>query len=121
MDRQMLRVEGLEPGVYQLSIDGKAVASFTREELQQGVNLALVKTPMLEQALGVDWSEDRRIALDLARFILSAEVKQSATSTAAEAKLWDGEDELAAAIRKDAEPKPHHFELRRQQGHAAGD
>ena len=52
--------------------------------------------------------------LDQARFVLSAEISQSATSGEAEDKLRESQDELAEAIRKDLGPKPHRFELRRQ-------
>jgi hypothetical protein len=114
LDRMMLRVESLDAGQYQLSIDGNAIAGFSREELQRGVNLALMKTPMQQQARGIDDTENQRADLDLARFILSADVKQSASSEAAEAALLDAQDQLAAAIRKDLNLKPHHFELRRK-------
>jgi lysophospholipase L1-like esterase len=114
LDQMTLRVESLAPGRYDLTIDGKAVASFSRDELQQGVNLALYKTPMLDQARGVDGDEERRASLDLAHFILVAEIKQSPTSAVAEEKLIQGEDEKDAAARTDHDPKPHHFELRRQ-------
>jgi lysophospholipase L1-like esterase len=114
LDQMMVRIEALEPGQYELRIDGKDVAGFSREELQHGVNLALYKTPMLEQARGVDGNEERRATLDLARFILSAEVKQGAASGIAEAELREAQDEFAAMIRKDLDPKPHHFELRRK-------
>ena len=114
LDQMLLRIESLDPGQYELSIDGKAIASFSREDLQHGVNLALYKTPMLDQARGIDWTEDRRATLDQARFILSAEIKIGTNSGLAQDKLSQAEDELAAAIRKDLDPKPHQFELRRR-------
>jgi lysophospholipase L1-like esterase len=114
LDRMILRVESLDAGQYQLSIDGKTVASFSRDELQEGVNLALIKTPMLQQAREIDGTEEQRATLDRARFILSADVKLSASPAAAEATLLDAQDQLAAAIRKDLDPKPHHFELHRK-------
>jgi hypothetical protein len=114
LDQETLRVDQLAPGRYDLTIDGKAVASFSNEELQQGVNLALYKTPMVEQARGVDWDEERRGSLDLAHFILVGEVKQTPTSAVAEGKLVEGEDEKQAAARTDHDPKPHKFELHRQ-------
>lgn len=114
LDQMMLSFDSLSKGQYELAIDGKAIASFSREELQHGVNLALYKTPMLDQARGIDWNEDRRATLDLARFVLSAEIKQSATSGVAEDRLREAGDELEAATRKDLDAKPHHFELRRQ-------
>ena len=113
-DQQILRVQSLGAGRFELTVDGKAVASFTSEELDRGVNLALLKTPMVDQARGVDWDEQRRASLELARFILMAEVKQSPTSSVAENKLAEGEDEKQGAALKEHDPKPHKFELRRQ-------
>jgi hypothetical protein len=114
LDQMILRVESLSPGQYELSIDNKSIAVFSGDELQQGVNLALIKTPMLSQARGVDGTEETIATLDQARFILSAEVKPSATSGVAEEDLRQAQDELAASIRKDLDPKPHYFELKRK-------
>lgn len=114
LDQMMLKVDSLEAGDYQLSIDAKPIAVFSSEQLQNGVNLALYKTPMLDQARDIDWSEVRRSALDQAAFILSAEVKKSSTSEVAETRLRDGQDELAAAIRAKLNPTPHRYELRRR-------
>jgi lysophospholipase L1-like esterase len=114
IDQMILRVESLKAGQYELLIDAKAVASFSREELQNGVNLALLRTPMLDQARDIDWTESRRTMLDQARFILSAEVKPTPTSAIAEATLRQAQDEMDATVRKDLELKPHRFELRRQ-------
>jgi len=107
LDQEILHVESLIPGQYDLLIDGKAVAAFTRDELQHGVNLALFKTPMLEQARDIDSREDQRVALDHARFILSADVKLGSHSGVAEDALNQASDELAATILKDLDPKPH--------------
>jgi lysophospholipase L1-like esterase len=114
LDQQILQVEALDPGSYRLLIDGKSIATFSNEELQRGVNLALYKTPMLDQARGIDWNEERRATLDRARFILSAEVKETATTAVAEEKLQEGQDQLAAQIRTNLPPHPHSFELQRQ-------
>jgi len=114
LDQLTLRIQSLDAGLYELSIDAKPVAKFTREELQHGVNLALYKTPMLEQARGIDGDEEQRATLDQARFILSADVKESSTTALAEARLRQAQDEIATAIRTKLDPKPHHFELRRQ-------
>jgi lysophospholipase L1-like esterase len=114
LDEQTLRAEGLAPGQYQLWIDGKMIATFSQDELRRGVNLALLKTPMLDQARGIDWYEERRATLDQARFILSAETAQKPDPAEAEARLRAAGDELAATIRTKLTPKPHHFELRRE-------
>jgi lysophospholipase L1-like esterase len=114
LDRQMIRVRGLPPGSYDLSIDQKPIATFSAETLEQGVNLAVQKTPMLDQARGIDWEENRRATLAQARFILSAETAKQPDPAAAEERLQAAEDELAATIRKQAVPKPHNFELRKK-------
>lgn len=109
LDQMILSVESLKPGQYELRIDEKEITSFSRDELQQGVNLAFYKTPMNAQARGLDWNADRRAALDLARFVLSAEIKKTADSAVAETRLQDAQDDLSTATRK---VKPHQFELR---------
>lgn len=114
LDQMTLSIESLDSGQYELLIDGKSDASFSREELQHGVNLALFKTPMVDQARDIDSQESERMTLDQARFILSADLKQSAGSRPAEDRLRQAEEELDASIRKDLPPKPHHFELRRK-------
>ena len=113
-DQLILRINSLEPGQYELSIDGKAIASFSNEELQHGVNLALLKTPMVDQARDIDSQEGERMTLDQARFILSADLKQGADSSVTEDRLWQAEDELEALIRSGLDPKPNQFELRRK-------
>jgi lysophospholipase L1-like esterase len=114
LDRQMLQVDGLEAGRYRLLIDGKTIGDFSSDELKKGINLAMMKTPMVEQARDIDGTEEERAALDRARFILSADVKPNAGSAAAEARLSQAEDELAASARSDAKAKRHEFELRRE-------
>ena len=114
LDRQVLKIDGLEMGRYQLLIDGKPIGDFSGDELKKGINLALMKTPMNEQARGIDGDEEERAALDRAGFILSADVKPNAGSAAAEARLTQAEDELANSARGDAAAKAHVFELRRE-------
>jgi lysophospholipase L1-like esterase len=111
VDRQMLRVDGLKPGNYDLRIDGKQIASFSTAELQHGVNLALYRTPMLDQAREIASKEEERAELDRARFALSANVKQIATTGIAESTLRAAQGDIDAEIRKELSPKPHHFEL----------
>jgi lysophospholipase L1-like esterase len=53
LNRQTLRVRGLEAARYALKINGSAIGSFSREQLEQGVNLAGLPTPMAKQALQV--------------------------------------------------------------------
>ena len=114
LDRQLMRIRALPAGSYDLLIDEKLIATFSAETLERGVNLALLKTPMLDQARGIDWEENRRATLDEARFILSAETAKQPDPAAAEERLQTAEDELATTDRKQAAPKPHNFELRKR-------
>jgi lysophospholipase L1-like esterase len=114
VDQQILRVEALDAGQYQLLIDGKAIGTFSRDALQAGVNLALYKTPMVDQARDMDDTQNQRMQLDRARFVLSANLNEDAASISAEDKLRQAEDQLSAEMRKKLNPAPHKFELRRQ-------
>ncbi|HTW61796.1 MAG TPA: SGNH/GDSL hydrolase family protein, partial [Terracidiphilus sp.] len=73
MDRQMLRVDDLSAPRYILKIDGRTIASFSRDQLAAGVNLALYDTPMEGQARDIDGIELKRTHLDEARFLLAIE------------------------------------------------
>ncbi len=53
LDQEPLQVTGLTAPRYTLKIDGDEVGDFSREELAQGVNLALLPTPMRAQAQAV--------------------------------------------------------------------
>jgi hypothetical protein len=114
IDQQTLRIEGLGVGHYHLLIDGKIIATFSSQELKAGVNLALYKTPMVDQARDIDSTEFERMQLDQARFVLSADLKEDQASLIAEDKLRHAEGELALEIEKKRIPGPHKFELRRQ-------
>ncbi len=111
MDQQLLRVNGLPAARYALEIDGKRIASFTREELATGVNLALYATPMENQAKGVDGIEIKRTRLDEARFLLAIEDPKPDGDADALRALEAKDAMLAEEQSKLAQPKPHRFEL----------
>jgi hypothetical protein len=114
LDRQMVRVRGLQPGSYELWIDKKLIETFSAQELEHGVNLALFKTPMLDQARGIDWQEEQRATLDEALFLLRTHTSQQPDPKPAEERLQMAEDELATDVYKQAVPKVHSFEMRRK-------
>lgn len=67
-NRQILVVDGLQAGTYELSIDGKKIRAFTAAELAAGVNLAEEKnTPQLQQSVAVQaafarkWQAESRL------------------------------------------------------------
>lgn len=53
LDQQKLQIIGLSDSNYRLEIDGDSVGTFTRAQLAEGINLALLDTPMNRQALRV--------------------------------------------------------------------
>ena len=111
MDQELLAVTGLPAASYTLKIDGKRIASFTRDQLSRGINLALYATPMEEQAKGVDGLELKRTRLDEARFLLGVEDPKVANPAAAISGLDEKGELLAVEQRNEAQPKPHRFEL----------
>jgi lysophospholipase L1-like esterase len=64
MNREMLTVGGLANGNYSVSIDGKPIGQFTNEQLRDGINLTLLNTPQIEQAMAVLWLNEERMALE---------------------------------------------------------
>jgi hypothetical protein len=111
MDMQLLCVKHLPAARYTLQIDAKRVASFTREQLASGVNLALYSTPMESQSKGVDDIELKRARLDEAHFILAIEDPGVAGEAEATSAIEAKDVALAAEQRALAQPQPHRFEL----------
>ena len=111
MDQEILEVRGLMAENYDLRIDGKSIAILSRADLETGVNLAELSTPMLGQSRGVAWLEERRMKQDAARFSLIA--GDSLVPGGAEAAKTLAV--ASAAVRKqqhlEAMPKSHNFEL----------
>ena len=115
LDREVLKVAHLAKPRYTLEIDGKAVGEFEREQLAQGVNLATIKTPMLDQAASVLAQTRRHNDLHFSRWReVQVPFGQGETASAAK-KAMEGLDEIEASIvarRRDAaRPRPHRFAL----------
>jgi lysophospholipase L1-like esterase len=65
LDREELRVTNLADGTWQVEIDGTNIGSYSRDELDKGVNIALVnKTPQYRQALQVQMMHEERRNLE---------------------------------------------------------
>ena len=67
-NQEILQVKNLQGDNYTIKIDGKAIGSYTADQLQNGINLAEVKTtPQYQQALAVmhlneeRWGIERRL------------------------------------------------------------
>jgi lysophospholipase L1-like esterase len=110
-DREILKVTGLTATDYVLHIDDKPVADLTSAQLAAGVNLALLRTPMLGQARDLDWLEDRKMKLDAARFALEGEMPQTPGTAEAITTLRAAEEAVTAEQHAKGQPKPHTFTL----------
>jgi lysophospholipase L1-like esterase len=111
LDRQILRVTGLIAPLHTLSIDGKKIGTFTREELNLGVNLALYQTPMEDQAKSIDWAADDRAKLSGTRFALLTSTESDTSRHEAIDSLDRLDREMIDREYRNAQPKPHTFEL----------
>jgi len=113
LDEETIAVQGLPGGKYDLLIDDENLGSFTDQELSAGLNLALINTPMLKQARLVALDVQERNELEDARFNViypSLEGETSATAAALASALVAAESQ----VHEDAQPQPHHFEIRAQ-------
>ncbi len=116
LDRQIVKVVGLEKDEYTLMIDGKEIGNYTKAQLAEGVNLATVPTPMLEQAAAVHQLTVKRAKIHNQRW-RDVQVPYAAYSkNPGFAKAIEGIDGIEAEVqveqRAAAQPKPHKFELK---------
>ena len=114
LDQQTLQVNGLVADRYELRIDNDTIGVFTREQLREGINLALLDTPMKKQAIrvfdlvrarnNVHFGRWKRVQFAIADDSLPH--KQEALDA-----LEALEQDLLTEVRLAAEPKPHRFLL----------
>ncbi|GGC30149.1 hypothetical protein GCM10011386_22690 [Parapedobacter defluvii] len=61
MNNEALKVKGLDEGIYEVLIDSVRIGSWTRKELEEGINLAEIPwTPQYQQALAIMHLNERR-------------------------------------------------------------
>jgi lysophospholipase L1-like esterase len=114
LDDEALRVRNLQPGKYTLKIDREAVGTFASKQLEDGINLAELATPMSKQASevlsltyhhnNIHFARWRLVGFALEKYALKQ--KQPAMET-----LDRLEQEVVAAQRAAARPRPHRYEL----------
>ena len=115
LDRQLLKVDGLNAEESTLSIDGEVVGTFTKEQFNIGINLAEQVTPMTRQAVEVHKQTLRHNKLHKMRWRDIQIPYQNARSEhlAQALKGLDGiESEMVAEQHALAQPKPHKFEIK---------
>jgi lysophospholipase L1-like esterase len=112
LNQEPLRVTGLRSGPYSVRIDGSSIGTFNSDQLASGVNLALLKTPMTDQAMSVYQLTVQHgdIHYDRWRHIQVPFVSTTAGADAI-AKLDALEDAVVEQQRAAAVPKQHTFEV----------
>ncbi len=111
LNQEPLRVTGLAPGQYKLSIDDAVIGMFSANALGTGINLADYPTPMLHQAQRVGWlvrDRDETHYIHLRMRIRNADTGAQSGGTD---KLQAFENSLEDSIYETAVPKPHVFTL----------
>ena len=112
LNQEPLTVTGLKDGVYSLRIDGHSVGTFTNDQLSNGVDLALLKTPMTDQAMTVytlitqhgDLHNDRWRHVAVPFAALSDEPAAISAIDALESQVVEKEEQAAV-------PVAHQFDL----------
>jgi lysophospholipase L1-like esterase len=114
LDQELLKVTGLTAASYELKIDGEKVGAFSKEQLANGINLALEPTPMIKQASGV---HDLTVEHNNVHFARWREIEvplqdgKFSRQRAALGALDKLEDEIVQRQRSAAQPEPRHYEL----------
>jgi hypothetical protein len=114
LDWQPLKVTGLKGRRYQLKIDGQEVGTFTRQQLEEGLNLAQWPTPMVQQAQAVHTLTVKHNNIHAAcwRELKVALAQESLPHLAQAVEALNNlEADLVAQQRETAQPKAHHYEL----------
>jgi lysophospholipase L1-like esterase len=114
LDQEPLKVTGLASARYALKIDGEKVGDFTKEQLQEGINLATLPTPMAKQAAKVHDLTRKHNDIHFARWRdvqVTLQDYKFAGEQAAVHALDKLEDQIVQQQRAAAQPKPRHYEL----------
>jgi hypothetical protein len=114
LNEEPLKVTGLTADSYTLQIDGTNIGTFSKAELADGVNLALLDTPMARQAEEVHklTIEHATIHNDRWRTIQVPLEKYSLSETKSAMDAMDAlETQVVRKQREAAQPKPHTFQL----------
>lgn len=121
LNQYELRITGLAPATYELSIDGESVGKASTEELGKGWNLATKAGPITKQGQellklviqknNLFFNRWRNVQL----FSLPAWAQSPETESRRSAELARLDQEIAASeaqIEKARKPQLHHFELK---------
>ena len=110
LNQEILRVDGLSDGLYELQIDGRRVSTFTAAQLAAGVNLATMDTPMLAQSRLVAFDTEQKNEIESNRFSIANEARD----VKAEELVKRLDSAIGHAVErqhKDAQPVSHRYAL----------
>jgi lysophospholipase L1-like esterase len=114
LDSQPLKVTGLKGQRYQLKIDGQDVGTFSRQQLEEGLNLAQWPTPMVQQAQAVHnlTLKHNNIHATCWRELKVALAQETLPHLAQAVEALNNlEADLVTQQREAAQPKTRHYEL----------
>jgi lysophospholipase L1-like esterase len=110
LDQEMLKVHGLPAKRYALRIDGMAIGNFTARQLDQGINLATMKTPMWQKARQYDGKLGERSVLESADVTLNYATQVAGRADGSRI-LREGQAEIEQKLKDIAGPVKHHYVL----------
>ena len=114
LDRQELKVTGLSAPRYDLKIDGEEVGTFSNQQLGEGINLAVLATPMAKQAMAVHELTLKHNNIHFARWRqiqVPLEKEESSHKEGAIQTLDLLESDLILEQRATAQPKARRYSL----------
>ena len=114
LDRDELKVTGLSAPRYALKIDGEELGAFSKLQLEKGINLAVLPTPMAKQAMAVHELTLKHNNVHFARWRdveVPLETDPSSRKQAAIDALDRLESDLIAEQRAAVQPKPRRYQL----------
>ncbi len=114
VDQEPLKVTGLPAARYALEIDGERVGLFTNTQLAEGVNLAVLPTPMAAQAKRVHDLTLKRVDVHFARW-RHVQVPLNGDHLRRVQSALESLDQLEAELierqHAAAQPMPRHYQL----------
>lgn len=114
LNREPLRITGLPPGAYRLTIDGETAGTWSSGALSEGINLAILDTPMSHQAMEVENLTVKHLDVHQQRWQTFQVGLDSLNLEGLEASLkaLDAVDaEIVQRQRAAAQPHSHVFQL----------
>jgi hypothetical protein len=120
LNRYLLRITSLAPGRYAVTADGRGVATYTAEQLAEGVNISSATTdpwtpggPWSAQASVLHALTESRDRLTLADALLNAHLPGGSLPAEAAPHAREINMEIEELQRLVAAPRPYHFRIER--------